>query len=324
MIAYDAQLEPYVSLLASADLSDIVSARAQMDRIRGEFGDAPALRDVSWADHLIGGGDGTSQVSVRVYEPARRAADPTPAILFLHGGGFVMGSVESEHLAAGVLSVAVGVTVVSVEYRLAPENPYPAGLEDAYRALQWTHENHSALGIDPNRIAVAGHSAGGGLAASLALLTRDRQGPPICFQLLGIPEVDDRLATSSSREFVDTPLWNRDAAEHSWRYYLGDLHGDDNVPLTAAPGRAQPADLVGLPPAYISAMQNDPLRDEGVNYALALMEAGVLVELHTFPGTFHGSAQVPSHVSKRIHREEIACLRRALGVEADRAASLAH
>jgi acetyl esterase/lipase len=317
MTTYDPQLAPYVSQLPSVDLSDIVAARLEMERIRQNLGPTPTLRDVHWADRQIGGNDGGVQVRVRVYEPDRRAAEPTPAILFLHGGGFVMGSIESEHLAAGVLAVAVGVVVVSVEYRLAPEHPYPAALEDAYLALQWAHGNHQSLGIDPRRIAVLGNSAGGGLAAALAILARDRQGPPICFQALGIPEVDDRLITRSSREFVDTPLWTRAAAELSWRYYLGELYGQDNLPLTAAPGRAVPEELVGLPPAYVSAMQNDPLRDEDVNYALALMHAGVMVELHSFPGTFHGSAQVPSHVSKRQHREQIASLRQALGLPPD-------
>ncbi|GAA3152222.1 acetyl esterase/lipase [Kribbella aluminosa] len=317
MTTYDPQLAPYVSRLPSVDLSDIVGARLEMERVRQNLGTAPTLRDVCWDDRQIGGDDGSVQVRVRVYEPVRRAAEPTPAILFLHGGGFVMGSIESEHLAAGVLAVAVGVVVVSVEYRLAPEHPYPAALEDAYLALQWAYDNCDSLGIDPRRIAVLGNSAGGGLAAALAILARDRQGPPICFQALGIPEVDDRLITRSSREFVDTPLWTRAAAELSWRYYLGELYGQDILPLTAAPGRAVPEELVGLPPAYVSAMQNDPLRDEDVNYALALMHAGAMVELHSFPGTFHGSAQVPSHVSKRHHREQVACLRQALGLLAD-------
>jgi acetyl esterase/lipase len=316
MAAYDPQLEPYVSQLPAVDLSDAVEARLEMERIRKSLGALPTLRDVRWDDRLITGDDG-AQVQVRVYEPERRAAEPTPVIVFLHGGGFVMGSVDSEHVVAGVLAVAVGVIVVSVEYRLAPEHPYPAALEDAYLALQWTHDNHLALGVDPNRIAVHGSSAGGGLAAALAILARDRQGPPICFQLLGIPEVDDRLVTASSREFVDTPLWTRGAAEHSWRHYLGELYGQDELPLTAAPGRATPEQLVDLPPAYVSAMMNDPLRDENVNYALALMNAGVTVELHSFPGTFHGSAQIPSHVSKRQHREQVACLRQAFGLQVD-------
>ncbi|MGC0367438.1 acetyl esterase [Rhodococcus sp. 27YEA15] len=312
MTAYDPQLEPYVSQLPAVDLSDVVAAREEMERIRQNFGATPTLRDVGWTDHLVGSGGG-EPVPVRVYEPDRRSAEPTPAVLFLHGGGFVMGSIDSEHLAAGVLAVAIGAVIISVDYRLAPEHPYPAAIEDAYRALRWVHDSHLSLGIDPERVAVAGHSAGGGLAAALAILARDRQGPSICAQLLGTPELDDRLLSHSSREFVDTPLWSRPAAEHSWRYYLGELHGREILPLTAAPGRATAEDLAGLPPAYVSAMQNDPLRDEAVAYALDLMNAGIIVELHCFPGTFHGSTQVRSDVSKRQHREQVAWLRQALG-----------
>lgn len=318
MTAYDPQLEPYVSQLPAVDLSNVVAAREEMERIRQSFGAAPELRDVGWTDHIVGGDDDDSDtVRVRVYEPDRRADEPTPAVLFLHGGGFVMGSVESEHLAAGVLAVAIGVVVVSVDYRLAPEHPYPAAIEDAYRSLQWIHDRHLSLGVDPARVAVVGNSAGGGLAAALAILARDRQGPPICAQLLGTPELDDRLLSHSSVEFIDTPLWSRPAAEHSWRYYLGELHRCEAVPITAAPGRATAEDLTGLPPAYVSSMQNDPLRDEAVAYALELMNAGIIVELHSFPGTFHGSAQVRSRVSKRQHREQVAWLRQILDLSTD-------
>jgi acetyl esterase len=326
-VTYDPQLAPYVTRLPAVDLSDVTAARAEMERVRAEVAGAITLRDVQWADRNCFGtagtaGTGTSgtvgadaPVAVRVYEPARRAADPTPAVLFLHGGGFVMGSVESEHAAAGVLSVALGVVVVSVDYRLAPEHPYPAALEDSYRAVRWLHDEAGPLRIDPARVAVVGHSAGGGLAAALAILARDRGGPPICFQYLGIPELDDRLSTASSRAFVDTPLWNRSAAVLSWTYYLGDLHGRTDVPITAAPARAEPHQLAGLPPAYVSAMENDPLRDEAIKYALALLEAGVCVELHAFPGTFHGSAQIPDAApSKRERKEMIACLRAAFGL----------
>jgi acetyl esterase len=155
--------------------------------------------------------------------------------------------------------------VVSVEYRLAPEDPFPAGLEDCYAALVWLHESAAELGVDGDRIAVVGRSAGGGLAAALALVTRDRHGPALCFQCLAIPELDDRLDTPSMQAFVDTPLWNRPLAEASWRHYLGDDRSD--VSPYAAPARA--TDLSGLPPAYVSTMEFDPLRDEGIAYANA-------------------------------------------------------
>ncbi len=234
----------------------------------------------------------------------------------IHGGGFVIGSVEAEHAGAALMAIDSGAVVVSVEYRLAPEHPYPAGLHDCYAALAFLHAEAGALGVDPERLALCGASAGGGLAAATALLARDLGGPPVCFQMLHIPELDDRLETPSMRAFVDSPLWNRPLAVQSWKAYLGDLSGAADVPPYAAPARA--GDLSGLPPAYVSTAENDPLRDEGITYALRLLQAGVSVELHQFPGTFHGSALVTTAaVSRRAQREAALVLRQALGVEAD-------
>ena len=170
----------------------------------------------------------------------------------------------------------------------------------------WLHDQADALGVDPTRVAVNGGSAGGGLAAGLALLARDRGGPAICFQYLGIPELDDRLDTPSMQQFHDTPMWSRPQAEQSWEWYLGDAHGTDDVSPYAAPARA--TDLAGLPPAYMSTMEFDPLRDEGIIYALKLLAAGVSVELHSFPGTFHGSGDRhrrrghPARRRRALHR----------------------
>ena len=180
----------------------------------------------------------------------------------------------------------------------------------------WLHDQADALGVDPARVAINGGSAGGGLAAGLALLARDRGGPAICFQYLGIPELDDRLDTPSMQQFHDTPMWSRPQAEQSWQWYLGDAYGTDDVSPYAAPARA--TDVAGLPPAYMSTMEFDPLRDEGINYALKLLAAGVSVELHSFPGTFHGSAMVTgAAVTQRDGAERFAVLRRALGLDGD-------
>ena len=170
-------------------------------------------------------------------------------------------------------------------------------------------DNAADLGIDPARVGVGGDSAGGGLAASVALLARARGGPALRFQYLGIPELDDRLETVSMRAFVDTPLWNRPAAELSWKYYLSGESTLDGV--HAAPARA--ADLSGLPPAFISTCEFDPLRDEGLDYAQRLLQAGVSVELHHYPGTFHGSGFVTdAAVTKRMIADMISAIRRAL------------
>ena len=174
----------------------------------------------------------------------------------------------------------------------------------------WTAANASELGIDPDRIAIAGQSAGGGLAAATTLLVRDRGGPKLCFQLLEIPELDDRLETPSMRAFTDTPLWNRPNAEWSWHHYLGPAHGGD-VSAYAAPSRAK--DLSDLPPAYVSTMEFDPLRDEGILYAMGLLQAGVSVELHSYAGTFHGSSMLgDTEPSRRNSQEVIGLLKRRL------------
>ncbi len=202
----------------------------------------------------------------------------------------------------------LGAVVAAVEYRLAPEPPFPAGVEDCYAALRWVHDSADALGVDARRVAVGGQSAGGGLSAATALLARDRGGPGLYFQFLGIPELDHRLETSSMRAFTDTPLWNRPNAILSWRYYLGPDCAE--VSPYASPAIAQ--DLRGLPPAYVTTMEFDPLRDEGIVYALRMMEAGVPVELHSYPGTFHGSAAVTTaEVSRRGQRELMGVLARA-------------
>jgi acetyl esterase/lipase len=243
-----------------------------------------------------------------VYAPTDEAGS-VPALLDIHGGGFISGSIAMEHAFAVNLVRKLGIKVATVEYRLAPEHPFPAGLDDCYAALTWLHANASTLGVDADRIAIGGQSAGGGLTAALAVLARDRGSPPVCFQFLGIPELDHRLETASMRAFVDTPMWSRPLAEMSWRDYLGE-HGGEVSPY-ASPAIAP--DLTRLPPAYLTAMEFDPLRDEGILYALRMMEAGVSVELHSYPGTFHGSMLATSAaVSRRAHAELLTALARGL------------
>jgi acetyl esterase len=314
----DPELAAVVDLLPKMDLSDPVAARRAFEEILVNIRfDIPGIETLAIDDRTVPGWEGEPDVPVRVYRPARSAAgERGPGILMIHGGGFIIGSVEAEHAGAALTAIDTGAVVVSVEYRLAPEHPYPAGLHDCYAALSYLNAEADALGVDPERVAVIGASAGGGLAAATALLARDRGGPPICFQLLAIPELDDRLETESMRLFVDSPMWSRPKAVQSWEAYLGPLSGADDVPAYAAPARA--TDLSRLPPAYVSTAENDPLRDEGITYAQRLLQAGVSVELHQFPGTFHGSALVTSAaVSKRAQRESALVLRRALGVEDD-------
>jgi acetyl esterase/lipase len=313
----DPELEAVLDFMPVIDLDDPVAARREFEKLLVAMRTPlPEAELLEIEDRQIPGWEGDPEVSVRVYRPKAVAADhgtTVPGVLLIHGGGFVVGNVESEHAGAVLTAVDLGAVLVSVDYRLAPEHPYPAGLHDCYAALSFLHAESAALGVDPARIALLGASAGGGLAAATALLARDRGGPPVCFQMLHIPELDDRLETPSMRKFVDSPLWNRPLAVKSWQFYLGDLAGTDEVPMYAAPARA--TDLGGLPPAYVSTAENDPLRDEGIAYALEMLRAGVSVELHQFPGTFHGSALVTrAAVSRRAAQEASVVLRRALGV----------
>lgn len=309
--AFDPELAVVVPHLPSADLADLQAAR---DWIAGFAANAPAADEtgVEVSDHYAPGHEGAPDVLVRVYRPAG-VDGALPAILHIHGGGFVLGSIASEHRGCCDLARNIGAVVATVEYRLAPEHPFPAAIHDCFAALVWLAAKSADLGVDPDRIALFGQSAGGGLSAGLALYNRDHGGPPLCFQYLGIPELDDRLDTPSMRAFTDTPMWMRPNAEWSWKYYLGDP-APAEVSIYAAPARA--TDLAGLPPAYIATMEYDPLRDEGIHYALGLLAAGVKVELHSFPGTFHGSILVQhAAVTQRINAELAVVLRRALGLD---------
>jgi acetyl esterase/lipase len=314
--AIDPELAEFAAMIAAMpEVTDPVEMRAFAASYVEAMNASVDLSSLAIDDRTVRGSDGGPDVGVRVYRTTERQG-ALPGILYIHGGGFVTGSIDTEHAVAAGLARELGVVVVSVEYRLAPEDPFPAGIDDCYSALVWMHDQAAELGIDLDRLAINGGSAGGGLAAGLALLARDRNGPKLCFQYLGIPELDDRLDTPSMVRFVDTPVWSRPAAERSWQWYLGDAYGTDDVSPYASPARA--TDLAGLPPAYISTMEFDPLRDEGIRYALALLEAGVTVELHSFPGTFHGAAVVAdAAVIRRERAEGLAVWRRALALDTE-------
>ncbi|OBF94467.1 alpha/beta hydrolase [Mycobacterium sp. 852002-51152_SCH6134967] len=243
-------------------------------------------------------------VPVRIY---RGAAAPSPAVIYCHAGAFVLGNLDTDHLQCVELARRAGCTVLSVDYRLAPENPFPAALEDALAVLNWTVECATELGLDATRLAVAGSSAGGALAAGLAQRSADSSAPPVVFQLLHQPVLDDR-PTESKTEFTTTPGFDGPATEMMWRHYLGDTAAD----ASAVPARS--ADLSGVADAFISCSELDPLRDEAVEYALRMMRAGVATELHVFPGTCHGfDSLLPEwDTSIRLFELQGAALRRAL------------
>ncbi|GAA2296647.1 alpha/beta hydrolase [Nonomuraea roseoviolacea subsp. roseoviolacea] len=293
------ELEPFVPLIPRLDLADPVAARKHYAEAAAAR-PAPDTTGLEIEDRLV---PADPDVPVRIYRPHGAQG----AVVWMHGGGFVMGDLDTEHLWAARIAEGSGAVVISVGYRLAPEHPFPAALDDVYAVLTWTFEHAAELGVDPERIAVGGHSAGAGLAAQATLRARDRQGPPIRFQLLNEPELDDRQETWSARNFTGTPWVGREAVAASWRYYLG------STPATPAAAPARAADLSGLPPAYIATAEFDPNRDDDILYALRLLQAGVSVELHQWPGTFHGSQAILSaEISQRQTAALAAALRRAL------------
>jgi len=316
----DPELATVLPFMPSMDLSDVDRARQSLQQLVEQSPRELAGADqLDVAEHLAPSVNDEPPVPVRVYR-RRDLPHSAPGILWIHGGGFVLGSVELEHLSTAQLALDLDVVVVSVEYRLAPEHPFPAGLDDCFAALVWTAEEAVDLGIDPGRLAVGGMSAGGALSAAVALRSRDQSGPELCFQLLGIPVLDDRLDTPSMLEFEDTPLWNRRLAIQSWAHYLGEPLADGPAPARehvspyAAPAREP--NLAGLPPAYVSTGELDPLRDEGIAYATRMIQAGVPVELHNFPGAFHGSGLVTgATVSKRMNEDVRAALKRGLRLQ---------
>ena len=291
------------------DLSDLPAARTRFDEFMDQAS-APDIPDsVEIADHCTEAVDG-HQVLVRVYR-RRQRRDRSPGLYLIHGGGMVLGDVGMNDARCAATALELDVVVASVEYRLAPEHPYPTPLEDCYCGLLWFFDQAEAMGLDTARIAVGGGSAGAGLAAGLALLARDRKQVSPCFQLLTFPMVDDRNETPSSYMVDDTRVWNRAANITGWSAYL-DGRGSDDVPIYAAPARA--TDLGGLAPAIITVGSLDVFLDEDIAYAQALLEANVPCELHVYPGAFHGSNFMVPHsdISQRWHRDEIAALDRAL------------
>ncbi|OBI76515.1 alpha/beta hydrolase [Mycobacterium sp. E740] len=244
-----------------------------------------------------------SGVGVWLYRPTG-VTGKTPALLWIHGGGYLIGHPGQDHQLCRRYARRLGVTVASVDYRLAPEHPYPAGVEDCYSALKWLATLPS---VDSGRVAIGGASAGGGLAASLALLARDRGEIPLVAQLLVYPMLDDR---TSSRRGLDKPghrLWNQSSNKFGWSAYLGDAD-----PAVAVPGRRE--DLAGLPPAWMGVGDLDLFHDEDLAYAERLRAAGVPCEVEVIKGAFHGfDGIVPNaSVSQRFFNSQCAMLERVL------------
>lgn len=271
----------------------------------------PVYPDIEVDERHVPGPEGAPDVRVLVYRP-KNAPRPLPALLWIHGGGYVIGSADADDPQAKRIVDAVGCAVVSVDYRLAPETPYPGPVEDCYAALVWLHAHAAELGVDAGRLAIGGASAGGGLAAGLGLLARDRSVVLLAFQLLIYPMLDDRTVTvADPHPYTGEFIWTHDANRFGWTSYLGQEPGSTAVSPYAAPARAER--LAGLPPTYLCVGALDLFLEEDLEYARRLLRAAVPTELHVYPGAYHGfNMAADAQVSQSYTRDYLNALRRAL------------
>ncbi|MEI5674364.1 MULTISPECIES: alpha/beta hydrolase [unclassified Nocardioides] len=299
---FDPDLAPVVEALASLRAPDayrpdtIVEMREPVPGVEAPS-DEMLSRDGAYdvAERTVPGPDGAPDISLLICLP-KDASTPTPAIYHVHGGGMIVGDNRFGLPEMLALADPLGMAVVSVEYRLAPETPHPGPVEDCYAGLVWTAAHAGELRIDPDRIVVAGASAGGGLAAGLTLLSRDCGGPSIAAALLLAPMLDDRNDSPSAHQMRGLGIWDRSSNATGWNALLGDgARGGADVSPYAAPARA--TDLAGLPPTFIDVGSAETFRDEDVAYASRIWQAGGRAELHVWPGGFHGFDVVAPHAA---------------------------
>jgi acetyl esterase len=282
----------------------VEQARRAIEEQTRTFGSPQAVARVE--DREIPGPAGP--LAVRIYIPSHEAS--LPALVYFHGGGWVIGNLNTHDAVCRALSNSARCLTVAVDYRLAPEHRFPAALEDCYAATSWVATNAQRLGVDATRLAVGGDSAGGNLAAAVALMARERGAPALAFQLLVYPVTDDAMDTPSHRAFAEGFFLTRSDMEWFWNHYAPDP--SDRESCFACPAKA--TDLSGLPPAMIITAEFDPLRDEGERYAERLKAAGVPVTLKRYPGMVHGFFRL-SHIidqGKTALAEAGAALRAAL------------
>jgi acetyl esterase/lipase len=306
----DPQLAPLLDLFPTVELS--AGTLAQM---RERELPLPPIEpnDVDLRVRNVPGPAGAPDVGLHIYTPSGLGG-PAGCIFHIHGGGYVGGSARELEFMHRPLAAELGCIIVSVDYRLAPETPFPGAIEDIYAALGWTFLNASELGIDPTRIGAMGESAGGGYAAALALLARDRGEHRLAFQHLIYPMLDDRTCVAEPHPFAGQYIWPAGNNHFGWSALLGHEPGAEGVSPYAAPARAE--DLAGLPPAFISAGALDLFVDEDIDYARRLNRAGVPSELHVYPGAFHGFDLMPgAAIANSARRDSRAALRRFLSKE---------
>jgi acetyl esterase/lipase len=285
---------PRLGTVNAATLSKVRSSRLL------ENDQVPLSDEVTRTDVTVPGVDGGPDVRLRVHRRVG-AEGNAPCIFWMHGGGYVLGTPEQDDLRFDRWCQRFDLIGVAVQYRLAPEHPYPAAIDDCYAGLSWVKKHGAEVGIDTSRVGIGGPSGGGGLAAALGLVVRDRAEFDLAYQMLIYPMIDDTRATTSAG--WDVPVWSPESNEFGWSSYLGDLFGTENVPSHAAPSRA--TDLSGLPPTYIMVGTLDGFVDEDISYATGLNHAGVPVELHVYPGAPHGFEGLApaAEVSRQARRD---------------------
>jgi triacylglycerol lipase len=301
----DPELLPLLDLLPAFDLSDatLAAIRGSVDAM---VSTAPVSDDVVITKHSV---PGATPVDILLYRPRRQ--EPVPILLHMHGGGFVTGSAALMAISNTRMAIAVGCAVASVDYRLAPEAIAPAALDDCHAAYRWLHANAARLALDVTRLAIGGESAGGGLAASLALRLRDCGDPAPCLQWLIAPMLDDASAAASdSRPNSGEFVWTLQANQYAWRAYLGHAPGRADTSPYASAARA--VDLTRLPPVYMTVGALDLFVDENMAYAQRLIDAGVATEFHIYPGAFHGfESALDTRLGQRAEFERHHALSRA-------------
>ncbi|QFU90352.1 alpha/beta hydrolase [Amycolatopsis sp. YIM 10] len=283
-----------------------ISSRTMLRLLRlAPIPPAPVPDGVTMDRRTLPGG-----VEVYTYDVPGRTR-PSGALLWIHGGGYVAGDALSDHTACGRFARELGIPVVSVNYRLAPEHPFPAGLDDCYSALAWLHGQAGELGVDPGRIAIGGESAGGGLAAALAQRAHDRGEFGVCFQLLVYPMLDDRTTLDTTRP--KTLVWTPGSNKFGWTSYLGHAPGEHEDRPHAVPARR--ADLAGLPPAWIGVGDLDLFHDEDLDYARRLDQAGVDCQVEVVPGMYHGAVSLlpDAPLVQALRGSAVRALKQAVG-----------
>lgn len=300
-------LKDYLSKVPSMDITreNVTEVREKLAALYKSL-PKKTYEGVETTSRKIPGPEGAPEVEVHISQPKERKGT-LPAIMCIHGGGLTLGNVEATDSICQLMALQVNCVVISIGYRKAPEDPFPASLEDCYAGLVWIKNSAKELDIDPKRIGVFGMSAGGNLCLGVALLARDRKGPEICFQAPLCPMIDDRNQTHSSYEITDGRVWNRQKNIDAWKMYLGDQYGKEVSPY-AAPARA--TDLSGLPPAYITVPDLDIFRDEVIDFVKRLSQAEVPVEFHIHKGCIHGFEHLAPNSS--VSQESAKALLKAL------------